>query len=192
MPMKKHEAGFTLIELLMAMAVFSFMLLIIVVGFINVVKLHNQALASNMTQDNARKAMNELVRSVRDSTAVQTPAAGANANELCLAKQGGQFQGYYVPTSGPQTGVLMRSDNCVNPRINPQAITNSVVSVVNFRATNGSTGSTILKPEVALTITVASNNGTTNVAGANTTCKPNNADRAFCSTITLTSGAVPR
>jgi len=44
--MRRLQNGFTMIELLVAMSVFSFLLLIIVVGFMNIVRLHNQALAS--------------------------------------------------------------------------------------------------------------------------------------------------
>lgn len=185
---KRGDAGFTLIELLVAMAVFSFMLLIVVVGFMNIVRLHNQALASNMAQDNARTAMNEVVRAIRDSASVQTPAAGATATQLCLSKLGGQFQGYYL-----QAGVLMRSDNCTTPRVNPQAITGSSVTVKDFTAVNGSTGANIVKPQIDIKITVAGGNAAANTTVAGETkCNNSNADRTFCSVVTLTSGAVPR
>jgi prepilin-type N-terminal cleavage/methylation domain-containing protein len=66
----QHNAGFTLIELLVAMAVFSFMMLIIATGFINIVRLHNQAVVSNLTQDSANSAIQTLVQAVRDSHGV--------------------------------------------------------------------------------------------------------------------------
>ncbi len=186
---RRAEAGFTLIELLMAMTVFSFMLLIVVVGFMNVVRIHNQAIASNYTQDNARTAMNELVRAVRDSTAVLTPAAGAGSDRLCLTKAGGTLQGYYIDGT---TNALMRATDCNVPGANPVAVTNPVVQVTDLSANNETVGAKILKPQINISITIASNNGTTTGGGATVKCTPTNQDRQFCSTITLTSGAVPR
>ncbi len=186
--MRRGEAGFTMIELLIAMTVFSFMLVIIVVGFMNVIRLRNQALASNMAQDNARTALAEMVRAVRDSSGVVTPVAGTPASQLCLASASGPQRFYYV---GPADKRLYRADDCTTPT-NIQAVTSSSVMVANFVATMRTMGATILKPEVNLTITMASNNGTTTGSGAATSCGPNNADRMFCATVTLSSGAVPR
>jgi prepilin-type N-terminal cleavage/methylation domain-containing protein len=44
-----NQAGFTMIELLMAMAVFSFMLMIVSFGFIQVVRIHQSGIASRAT-----------------------------------------------------------------------------------------------------------------------------------------------
>lgn len=188
--MKRREQGFTMIELIVAMAVFSFILLIIVVGFLNVVSLRNQALASDMAQDNARTAMNELVRAVRDAADVTIPSypVTTTSNTLCLTKVDGHLGSYeLVPP-----GILTRYDGCGPGKSNPVAITNTGVDVVDFTAKQESFGPGVKKPEIQLSITVASNNGTTVVAGASTQCKDTNQDRKFCSTVTLTSGAVAR
>src|SRR5258705_7656478 len=92
------EQGFTLVELLMAMAVFSFMLLIVVVGFMNIVHLHNQAIASNMAQDNARTVMDEMVRAVRDSQGVITTTPGPFGTVCLGSPTAGQERYYYVQT----------------------------------------------------------------------------------------------
>jgi prepilin-type N-terminal cleavage/methylation domain-containing protein len=184
---RMDSAGFTMIELLVAMTVFSFMLMIIVVGFMNVVRLHNSALASNMAQDNARTAIDELVRAVRDSATVIAPTTVNTASgTLCLASAKGVQQVYYL-----NAGVLTRADDCTT-KTNPVAITSSSVSVTNFAATLRTGGPAIVKPEVELTVTVGSANGTTTGSGANIKCGPTNAEREFCSVVTLTSGAVPR
>lgn len=179
------ERGFTLVELLVAMSVFSFLLVIVVVGFVNVVRMHNQAVASNMAQDNARTAMNELVRAVRDSAGVVSVTGGPTGT-LCLESLTGQQRIYYV-----QTNVLMRADNCTT-RTNPQSITSSAVRVSNFDPVIGSSGPTVVKPVVQLAVTVGSNNGTTTGVGASLACGNSNADRTFCGVVTLTSAAVPR
>ncbi len=184
--MKRNERGFTLIELLVAMAVFSSMLVIISVGFINIVHLHNQALNSNVSQDNARTAMDELVRAIRDSTGVVgTPGAGPSGT-LCLTSQNGQETIYYVTPAG----VLTRASNCTT-KTGPASITSSAVNVSNFVATVQSTGPKIVKPVVQVTVTVGTTGNSTGL-GAGLNCGTTNASRTFCSVVTLTSGAVPR
>ena len=180
------EQGFTLIELLVAMSVFSFMLVIVVVGFINIVHLHDQAIASNIAQDNARTAMDEMVRAVRDSQGIITPTAGPLGTVCVGSPTAGQERYYYV-----NAGVLYRSDNCTT-HANPEAVTSNVVKVSNFVVTVQSTGPTVVKPVVQITVTVGSNNGTTTGSGASLACNGSNSDRTFCSIVTLTSGAVPR
>jgi prepilin-type N-terminal cleavage/methylation domain-containing protein len=196
----RAEGGFTLIELLVAMAVFSFMLLIIVVGFINIVRLHNQALAANQAQDNARVAMDELVQAVRNSTGVVTPAAGATSTTgICLNDAAGGQKRYWIKVVS-NISTLYKGDGCISPSSNIQPITNATVNVVNFTATNTSTVPTNVKSEIQLTISVASSNGvskgslssTSTDSGSGRVCKNTTQDRAFCSVVTLTSGAVAR
>jgi prepilin-type N-terminal cleavage/methylation domain-containing protein len=192
---KSNESGFTLIELIVAMAVFSFMLLIIVVGILNIIRFHDSAIASNVAQDNARTAMDEVVQAVRNSSQVNFDAA-TNPGQLCLSRSAGSLAFYYV--SG---GVLYRRDNsCTNTSpTGASAITTGGtcssgfgVCVRDFTATRRTSGSNVLKPEVDISITVGSSNGTTTGLGAATTCANNNAARQYCSVITLKSGAVPR
>jgi prepilin-type N-terminal cleavage/methylation domain-containing protein len=185
------QAGFTMIELLVAMTVFSFMLMIITMGFMNVVRMHNAAVASNVVQDNARTAIDELVKAVRDSSGVasivnNSPSAGLDV--LCLAKSSGPQQVYYV-----NAGVLYQADNCpAASRTNVRALTNSYVRVQFFHAVQRNSGANLLKPQVDVSVTVGSNNSTTTGSGTTTSCTNNNAARQFCSVVTLTSGAVPR
>src|ERR1700733_13320507 len=178
----KAQAGFTMIELLVAMTIFSFMLMIISVGFINVVKIHNQALASNNSQDNARTAINELVRAVRDSTGVSgAPGIGPNGT-LCLNDASGTQKNYWIKTvtiAGISTKVLYRGDGCIATPANQQAITSGSVNVNNFFAKVNTSGPNIVKPEVQLTVGVASNNGTTTGTGAAVACGPGASDREF-------------
>lgn len=178
-------AGFTLIELLLAMAVFSFMLLIIVVGFMNIVRLHNQAVASNQAQDSARAAMDELVMAVRDSGGVSILPTG----ELCLAGTTGQPKQYYLSGS-----VLNRAGGCGPSKPNPQQVTSDVVRVSEFRPEIETSGAGVTKAQVKITLTVGSANGTTNVnpQTGKLECGPSQSDRTFCAIVTLTSQAVQR
>ncbi len=178
------EGGFTLIELLVAMSIFSFMLLIVSSGFINIVHIHDQAVAANTVQDNARTTMDELVRGVRTSNAVLPSAA----NTLCLSNSiNGIYTLYYVTG-----GVMRRADSptCTAPGLNVQDITSSIVNVVDFTVVVDATSRP--KQQVNLSITVTPVNGTAQLVSGKWVCGPNNSDRTFCSIITLNSGAVSR
>jgi prepilin-type N-terminal cleavage/methylation domain-containing protein len=181
----QSKAGFTMIELLIAMTIFSFMLLIVASGFIDIVRMQNQSLASNMAQDSARSAMDELVQAVRNSTGVVS-ISPSTPSILCLANSTGVQQAYYVNSSN---GILYRSDDCT-AYTNTVALTSAQVQVSAFTVTVETSGPAITVPEVEIAMTVASNNGSTNIAG--NACKADSVDRQFCSIVTLTSGAVPR
>ncbi len=183
---QRGERGFTLIELLVAMSVFSFMLVIVVTGFINIVRLHDEALAANLAQDNARVAMDELVRGVRNSTGAASATGTGASGVLCLNSLTGLPVAYYV-----QGGVLMRANDCA-AHSNPAAITSSSVFVSDFTPAQLSQGPKVVRPLVQMSVTVGSNNGTTAGSGAALTCGSTNADRTFCSVVTLTSEAAPR
>jgi prepilin-type N-terminal cleavage/methylation domain-containing protein len=211
-----NQRGFTLIELLVAMAVFSFMLLIIVVGFMNIVNVHNAALASNHAQDSARAAMDEMVQGVRDSTGVQWihqyPAyAGlmdpgvandSNFDVFCLSSASGNAQEYFVAwVAALSTHQLFvrNTGNCSTAALNPTdtALTANNMDVRYFdvkqvpdpTVTGLPAG---WKPQVEMTLKLGTNNGTASGNGVNFKCNANVADRAFCATATITSGAAPR
>lgn len=177
------QQGFTLIELLLAMAVFSFMLLIVIAGFMNIVHMHNSAVASNQAQDNARAALDELVLSVRDSGGISVVGG-----VLCLDSTTGTPKHYYV-----ENGALKRADGCnTGAKVNPHQITSDAVKVYVFTPVIES-GAGVTKAQVKLSLTVGSANGTVVVPPSGPpTCGNSTADRTFCSVITLTSEAVQR
>jgi prepilin-type N-terminal cleavage/methylation domain-containing protein len=184
MPMS-DQRGFTLIELVMAMAVFSFMLLIIMEGFTQIIQLHNGAIEENAAQDNARGAMDTIVADIRGASSVSVPTP----NTLCILSAAGGWQ-YFAVVTTAGSKILYESDDCLNINSNKVALTSSIVQVANFQAAVETAG--VTEPEVSATITVASNNNTTFGSGAATQCKNNDQDREFCSVVTLNSGAVPR
>jgi prepilin-type N-terminal cleavage/methylation domain-containing protein len=180
----RRSGGFTLIELTIAMAVFSGMFLIIVMGFINITNMRNRANALNEAQDNARLAMEEMVQSVRASSATTNASVGGvppTGTALCLAKTAGE-QVYYVNGT-----YLMVADGCLS-RLNARRLTTDKVSVVNFvpQVIVPTPGD---KPQIEISLTVATNNGTTTGSGAATKC---NAASSYCAVVTLNSGATPR
>ncbi len=62
--------GFTLIELLVAMTFFSFMMLLVSVGVIQVMRLYQADIATKRTQNAARVAMEDITREVRDASTI--------------------------------------------------------------------------------------------------------------------------
>jgi prepilin-type N-terminal cleavage/methylation domain-containing protein len=185
-----HEAGFTLIELILAMAVFAFMLLLIVVGFLNVVRLHDEVVAANQAQDSARSAMDTIVQAVRDSSAVVQPTTqGAPWPTLCVASSSGPDVAFYVDST---TNILYEANNCSAPYVNAVPLTSSNEQAYFQSKLESTSTNPQWRPEVELKLIVASNNGTTTGSGSTLACGPSNVDRAFCSVVTLTTGAEPR
>jgi prepilin-type N-terminal cleavage/methylation domain-containing protein len=179
----RKEDGYTLIELLMAMAVFSFMLVIIVAGFINIVRLHNASVATNIVQDNAQTIMASLERVVRNGTSVDT--ASLAAGKLCV-------DGNQLVALNPVTYALTLTSvvNCITPIGAPANLMSSDVKVFSFVAINDTPLQ--VRPTIRLAITVGSANGTVTAAGANSSCGGNASDRAFCAVSTITGAATPR
>ena len=190
------QDGFTLVELVVAMAVFSMMLVIIVAGMINIVRMHNEAMASNLAQDNARGAIDELVRGIRNSAGVDwanTNNGGVNGTtRLCLKLANSPGTEYWVMNvSGVLT--LFRHNGGCTTGASGVAVTDPVVNVQDFKVTpTTSTTVGFARQEVHISVTIASSNGTTTGSGAGTTCSASTSAREFCSVVTLTSGAVPR
>jgi prepilin-type N-terminal cleavage/methylation domain-containing protein len=202
------QRGFTLIELLVAMAVFSFLLLIIVVGFMNIVSVHNAAVASNQAQDSARAAMDELVQAVRNSEGAVTPiptgvapgitgALGGNFAVLCLNSNSGGPKEYFVASLSGGPNQLFERDGAgcsataVSASDTPLTSTDNAVTYFGVQQYTD-TSKQGWKPELQITLALGSSNGTTNGNGLSNQCNANTADRQYCSTVTLTSGASPR
>ena len=195
-PVKLTGAGgFTLVGLVIAIAVFSMMLVIIVTGMINIVRMHNQALASNLAQDNARGAVDELVRGIRDSAGVDwanTDNGGVNGTtRLCLKVANSPGTEYWVKNVGGVLTLYRHDNGCtVGGGV---AVTDPVVNVQDFKVTpTTSTTAGFARQEVHISVTTGSSNGTTTGVGAGTTCASSTNAREFCSGGTLASGAVPR
>ena len=92
-------AGFSLIELLVAMAVFSFMLLIVSTGFIGIIKINQSTNASRLTQQSARLIIETIERKLRASSQVVVTPQNSMLSRLCLFDDS-QYTEYAVDASG--------------------------------------------------------------------------------------------
>lgn len=81
---RRFQTGFTLIELIIAMAIFSFMLLILMVGVLQIFKMYQADLSSKRSQEAARTAMDEISRDVRDSNGVMSVHTNGTQGWICL------------------------------------------------------------------------------------------------------------
>lgn len=189
------EAGFSLVELLLAMAVFSFMLLIITAGFINVVRIQQSGVASRSTQQSARLVLDSLMKDVRAASVARVRETGQN-DALCL-DTGGQTLEYAVDSNGDlrvaSIGSLAASSACPVPvidsswrRLGDSPVKTTQFNVVGTDPVNSGLGTVM----VTLTLVARSNLDVLNTDPVlpGTRCEPGSGAQ-FCSVTTLSSTA---
>ncbi len=193
MRLLRHQQGFTLVELIIAMAVFSFMMVIVSAGFIQVVRIHQSGIASRTTQQNARLVIDAIMKDVRQSALAATANPG-QLNWLCLAR-GSQTLEYAVDGSGNlRVGAIATpaSGTCPAPvfnstwrTLNDPAVTVTQFAVTTTPPTQPGLGTTMV------TLTLASRNNLDALDATKTRCLPG-AGSQFCAVTTLNSGAALR
>lgn len=97
---KKNQSGFTIIELLIAMAVFSFVLMICLAAFLQVTRIFYKGIHMSRTQESARNVIQSISDDVRFSgQGVSKPPSNASAfcvgNHRYKYKLGEQFNGNF-------------------------------------------------------------------------------------------------
>lgn len=134
----KKQSGFTLVEVLLAMAIFSFMLLIVVSGFLLVVRQYESVVAMRKAQQNVRYAGDDLSREFRRASNVPgsivvTPTADPNLKTICI-KKGGASSFYQVDASGSLNRYDYPSGSVCNSSGTPHPVTGSDTYVVRLVA----------------------------------------------------------
>lgn len=139
-----QSAGFTLVELLLAMALFSFVLLIVVLGVVSLIKVYQTGVADRRSQNGARVAMNQMVEFGRDSISF---AYSGSVNKYAICMYGPRPTVFYL--GGPNQDRLYQqnwddSGPCAAGS-GGTAVTPSDVAVVKLQAEqtdnyNNSTG----------------------------------------------------
>jgi prepilin-type N-terminal cleavage/methylation domain-containing protein len=87
MGFKRPQSGFTLVELLLALALFSFVLIISTASFIQINRLYHRTNTTAQTQTLSRRLINEISRSVRlapKNAAIETAIDGTGADFICI------------------------------------------------------------------------------------------------------------
>lgn len=75
-----RQKGFTLVELIVAMAFFSFMLLLVSVGYLQINKIYQSGVASRRTQQAARAVHDDIAREVRAASSINV----VSTDRLCV------------------------------------------------------------------------------------------------------------
>lgn len=78
------QAGFTLVEISLAMAIFTFMLLVVSLAYINIARLYNASTAARNVQQNNRFAMEQMTRVARASKTASTSLPTSDGGITCL------------------------------------------------------------------------------------------------------------
>jgi prepilin-type N-terminal cleavage/methylation domain-containing protein len=187
-----NQDGFTLVELIIALALFSFMMVFVSMGFIHVIRIHESGVASRTTQQNNRLVMDAISKDVR-----QAGLAGSGGpvrlNYLCLRK-GSQMLQYAVDTnSNLRVGTITAAPGtCPAPAFGAswRTLNDAKVAVTQFAVTT--TPATQLGlGSVTVTLTMASRNNLDALDSTRTRCLPGPGSQ-FCAVTTISSGAALR
>jgi len=183
-----REQGFTLIELLMAMAVFSFMLIIVATGFVQVVRVYQSGIASRTTQQNARLIMDDIVKLIRTSEAAVVVDDSVFYSHVCLTRNG-QLLEYGIDASGNLRQGVITDDTCPLPVFDSswRVVNDPAVQVTNFRLDTTPPNNNGLGT-VFVTLTLASLNNLGNLNATKDACLPGVGSQ-FCAVTTLSSTA---
>ena len=198
----KKQQGFTLVELVVAMAVFSFMLALLVTGFMTVMNLRNGSVNTGSLQDNANLLTATLEREIRDSnTAVPVNSAGtpvASSSTLCIDNST-----LIKPSGGAPFQIMMYTGalRCVGGT-STQLTTGSIeVFYLNFK---NLTASIANRPTIGFTMRVGNITANGNLMtgagtaippgtyGSDTTCKAGPSRRGVCVVGTFEGTGTPR
>jgi prepilin-type N-terminal cleavage/methylation domain-containing protein len=193
----KTQSGFTLIELTIAMAVFTFMLSIILVGFLGVVKTHESGVVQRSTQQNARLAMDQITKAIQrsaTSTSSIIKSPPAEIDKVCITSAGQnlvlEVKSVHVSSAldvNSLTLGVISAGSCVSAATYTR-LTDNNVSVVQFK-TNEIPPSGSGLGVLGITLTVASAFGLQDLNTSQTACSSGSGTQ-FCSVTTIQSTAV--
>lgn len=92
------QSGFTLVEITLAMAIFTFMLLVVSLAYINIARLYSASTSARNVQQNNRFAMEQITRVARVSSRLTTSDINAQGSvgRLCFTATARATQIFYV------------------------------------------------------------------------------------------------
>lgn len=98
---KNSQSGFTLVEITLAMAIFSFMLLVVSVAYINIARLYTASTSARNVQQNNRFAVEQITRVARSAGSATTSDKNSDGGVswICFnSKVGSQL--FYLESLG--------------------------------------------------------------------------------------------
>jgi prepilin-type N-terminal cleavage/methylation domain-containing protein len=163
------EQGFTLAELVMALAIFSFMFMIVIAGFIQVTKIYEAGISARATQQNARLILDDFSKLARNSGAAVVVPIDATHSRVCLVR-GSSIYEYYVDGSNNIWQGRVSDISCSAPTgpldSSWRKINDSTVQVVSLQASS-TPASGLAQGTVSINLTAASTYDVSSVDLAN-------------------------
>lgn len=190
--MQKNK-GFTLIELILAMAFFSFVLLFVVTGFIQINRSYTRGITVKEVQTTARELMETITTTIRNAEAnsVETYNSIPGRLRLCVGTTrigwnmpdaGGNFTSEtYTDTGSPITIVKTETGACtagITQNTNSRALVQDDIVVQHLNVTRLGTSNSF---RVTLVISTDGRTNPTDFSafGVNATCEIRTGDQ-FC------------
>lgn len=171
------QGGFTLVEISLAMAIFTFMLLVVSMAYINIARLYNASTAARNVQQNNRFAMEQISRVARTSKEAWYVSDGSITGVCFSPKSGAQL--FYIKANELRQASI---SDCSNPiATDGQLLTSAGSNAVKIAADTSVSGT------VTVSLWMASKTdlvGT--VDGSGLQCKQS-AGSEFCAVNKLTT-----
>jgi len=135
------QSGFTLVEISLAMAIFTFMLLVVSLAYINIARLYSASTAARNVQQNNRFAMEQMSRVARTSNSARMVTGAVKG--LCFESATATTFFYLRSVGGSDAlkNELVQAKACVNPEVNsPQILTSEGSYAARLEADTSSAG----------------------------------------------------
>jgi type II secretory pathway pseudopilin PulG len=185
-PRSRAQSGFTLVELLIATTFFTFILLFITAGFIQVSRTYQSGVITKNAQNTARVVFEQLARDARTGTDIQVVSGGPGLQCYII---GEAIYGY---EPAPTYRLLRGSSGCA--LANMQLMHESNLKIYAFELqdikalpTSGSPSSA----KVNILLGIAESSLLTGTCLA-TTCQPSPTTLRLCSVVTMSTAVTLR
>ena len=209
---KFNKAGFTLVELMLALAFLSFILILVLGGFLLITRNYNQGVTSARVHQAGRNLLEQMVREVRQSNSTplfyRLEASPDGASQAFICYSGGTYRVWDQATNPDNYGKIdripvdltaackekLKYDQPNNIRVQFDNISNSktlldrdevYVTSIDFTPVNSS--NELFNLELSLTTSsIVSDLGLDdNSDGRNETCNVSTSGSEFCDIVTL-------
>jgi len=130
------QSGFTLVEIMLAMAIFTFMLLVVSMAYINIARLYNASTAARNVQQNNRFAMEQISRVARSSKNVElsTVDSKGGLSFICFNRA----TKFYIDNGALRQATVTGCNDAAKQ--DDQTLTSPGVSVARIEADTSVTG----------------------------------------------------
>lgn len=172
----RNSRGFTIVELLMAMAIFSFVMITIVVAFTQLMSGYRQGVSSSRTQNAAKEVMTEMTRFAHGASDIKV---SPDKSHICF----GSNQYDFDSSTGDLYLGISTNESCTEQASNRRLVIANNLKVIEFVVDEQtSTRDIQLGANVRLTIATDTEDLRDEDTGL---CDPSKAGSQYCSITTI-------